>query len=83
MRGIEYGMRRSLDDVVFGSMMSSVAICPSFSSFPHLSSLFLINIALSLYVCMCLSMRIYRLNIHSIKTDVPRQIVSLIYQFGE
>lgn len=52
MRGIEYGMRRSLDDVVFGSMMSSVAICPSFSSFPHLSSLFLINIALSLYVCM-------------------------------
>ena len=34
-----------------------------------------------MYVCMCLSMRIYRLNIHSIKTDVPRQIVSLIYQF--
>lgn len=52
MRGIEYGMRRSLGDVVFGSMMSSVAICPSFSSFPHLSSLFLINIALSLYVRM-------------------------------
>lgn len=57
MRGIEYGMRRSLGDVVFGSMMSSVAICPSFSSFPHLSSLFLINIALSficVYVCVCL-----------------------------